>query len=89
MMPDKKKKTFKNQPTALAGASKLPKKKNKGFTEHQPKGYLPDVFKYVPDAYQVSDWIQDVLSRDGSPANVDGKAIKGKTKGSKRSSGSK
>ena len=87
-MPDKKK-TFKNDPTMLAVPTKHPRKKNKGFTEHQPEGSLPDFFKYVPDAYQVSDWVQDVLSRDGPPANPDGKAIKGKTKGLKRGTGSK
>jgi len=63
----------------------VPKPKKKGFTDYQPKGFkLPGFFKYIPDAYQVSDYIKATLARDGAPANPDGKATKGKTKAGKK-----
>lgn len=62
------------------------KKAKKSFVEHQPEGVLKGtVFDYIPDAYQVSDWLKDTLSRDGSPkGNIDGAAKKGRTKGNKK-----
>ena len=62
-------------------ASEPKKKKKKGFTDYQESEFLPDFFKYVPDAYQVSDYLKGILSRDKPPENIDGKAIKGKTRG--------
>jgi hypothetical protein len=33
----------------------------KSFTDYQPESSLPSFFKYVPDAYQVSNWFQSKL----------------------------
>jgi len=33
----------------------------KSFTDYQPESSLPSFFKYIPDAYQVSNWFQSKL----------------------------
>jgi len=48
-----------NQATGYAGGKEV--KKEKSFTDYQPESSLPDFFKYIPDAYQLSDWWQDQL----------------------------
>jgi len=60
--------------------------KKKSFADYQPEGVLKGTFfDYIPDAFQVGDWLKDTLSRDGSPkGNIDGAAKKGRTKGNKR-----
>ena len=48
-------------------AAKKKAAKKKGFTDYQRKdgvtGSLPDFFKYVPDAGQVSDWLVDQMPK--------------------------
>ena len=57
---------------------------SKSFVDYQPEGSLKGTFfDYVPDAYQVSDWLRATLSSDGPNKNIDGSARKGKTKGQK------
>jgi len=60
------------------------KKKKKNFVDHQPEGVLKGTFfDYIPDAYQVSDWLKSTLASDGPNKNIDGVSKKGKTRGQK------
>ena len=62
-------------------AAKKKAAKKKGFTDYQRKGgvtgSLPDFFKYVPDAGQVSDWLVDQIPKKKTPKK---KAAKRKMK---------
>jgi len=64
------------------------KNKKKGFTDYQedvrPGGLGNSVLKYVPDSYQVSAWLKDMLKNDGPNKNIDGAAKRGRTKGQKK-----
>ena len=87
-MPDKKmtKSQARRQPLDQPSqkGKKAKSKGGKSFVEHQPEGVLKGTpFDYIPDAYQVSNWLKDVMSREKTTGNIDGIAQKGKTRGNK------